>query len=135
MGDSWLAMEACLRLEPRIIHRVVLTTGYRFFDYLTPKNYNRYNRLIIAIIFRIQPLFALKTSHFPYKIQKFRTFSLIYLHISKIFRTFAAGFLMRTHMHTHRIYVHAKPTMPTTTQPRAQTAPQPTTHNHKRKTI
>ena len=54
MGDSWLAMEACLRLEPSIIHRVVLTTGYRFFDYLKslPKSiisiisaqrYHRYN--------------------------------------------------------------------------------------------
>ena len=54
MGDSWLAMEACLRLEPSIIHRVVLTTGYRFFGYLKslPKSiisiisaqrYHRYN--------------------------------------------------------------------------------------------
>ena len=87
----------------------------RFFYYLTPQNYNRYNRLIIVIIFPIHHLFALKTSHFPYKIQNFRTFPLIYLHISNFFRTFAAGFFVRTYAY-NRIYVHTKPTMPTTTQ-------------------
>ena len=41
-----------------------------------------------------------KTSHFSCKINKFRTFLLIYLRISKIFRTFAAGFLVRVCVHT-----------------------------------
>lgn len=78
MGDSWLAMEACLRLEPSIIHRVVLKAGYRFFDYLTSK-----------------------TSHFPYKIQKFRTFLSIYLYIWIFFRTFAARIAVRACMYIH----------------------------------
>ena len=48
------------------------------------------------------------------KIQKFRTFLLIYLHISIFFRTFAAGFLVRTHMHTQCIHVCiGKSTQPT----------------------
>ena len=104
MGDSWLAMEACLRLEPSIIHRVVLTTGYRFFDYLKslPKSIisiisaQRYNRYIFP---NPPPLCSQKNHDFRCKIQKFRTFPLIYLHISIFFRTFAAGFLMRTHVH------------------------------------
>ena len=40
-----------------------------------------------------------KTCQFCCKINKFRTFLLIYLYMSNFFRTFAVGFLVRTHMH------------------------------------
>ena len=110
MGDSWLAMEACLRLEPSIIHRVVLTTGYRFFDYLKslPKSiisiisaqrYNRYNFPIPSTQSHQNIANLLQNSKNPH----FSPHIFVYMNF---FRTFAAGFLVRAHIHirTHKIH-------------------------------
>ena len=71
--------------------------------------------------------FPTKTCQISCKTKIFCTFLLIYLHISIFFRTFAAGFLVRTHVHIrtrnapHQSRTKAAP----------KTAPQPT----KRKTM
>ena len=60
------------------------------------------------------PHYALQARN-PYKIQKNLIFLHIHLYMSKFFRTFAAGFLVRTHVHI-RTY---EQTQQTTIKPNA----------------